>query len=302
MDGSSGNLLLDRLSAPERAAILTRMDLVDLPARTVLAEPGQPMQKVCFPTDGVVSIVTLLSDGEAVEAATCGREGMVGIDVFLGADGTDNVRIISQVSGAGWLIPSPEFQAFCARSDQLRLIMNHYARALLIQANQTAACNGSHTLEERLAKWFLLISDWIGQMQFDLTHEFAAMLLGVYRPSVTLAAGSLQQAGVIEYRRGHVNILHRDKLHGSACECYDVIRRAYDRLSAPLLGEGPGAVLFLTALVESGFDNRAFSRDARRDARTLRERAGELVGATKGLQQRAREIWGQRPEAVLVGG
>jgi Mn-dependent DtxR family transcriptional regulator len=105
-------------------------------------------------------------------------------------------------------------------------------------------------VEQRLAKWFLLLSDWLDREDFELTHEFVANLLGVYRPSVSVAAGALQRAGLIEYRRGHVLILDRYQLHEAACECYDVIRRAYDQLQVPLVGDGPGAVLHLAALID----------------------------------------------------
>src|ERR1051325_10850941 len=205
----TGNLLLDRLSDLERARVMERIEPVELPAHKVLAEPGRIMRAAYFPTDGVVSMVTLLTTGASVEAATVGKEGMAGVDLFLGGQGTENVRIICQVSGRGWSMDAGAFRQETEKSEEFRRVLERYARSYLVQATQSAACNSAHMVEQRLAKWFLLLSDWLDGEDFDLTHEFVANLLGVYRPSVTVAAGALQRAGLIEYKRGRVSILDR---------------------------------------------------------------------------------------------
>lgn len=252
MQDRSGNLLLDLLPEHERNRLLAAMEHVALPAHKVLAEPGRSMAAAYFPTDGVLSIITALSTGASVESASVGKEGMVGIDLYLGADGTNNVIIVAQVGGAGWRMDADRLRDEVANSADFRRVLSRYTRTFLIQTTQSAACNSAHQLEERLAKWFLLISDWLDGLSFSLTHEFVANLLGVYRPTVTVAAGALQRAGLIRYSRGRVEILDRDLLHEAACECYDVIRAAYDDLRLPLLGDGPGAMLHPSALVEYG--------------------------------------------------
>jgi CRP-like cAMP-binding protein len=246
----SGNLLLDLLPPQERARLLELMESVPLAMRDVLAEPGRPMPTVYFPVDGIVSFLTTLGVGQAVEAASVGWEGMVGVEVFLGGEGTDNIKIVCQVDGKAWAMDASTFRRESATPGPFREVVERYARTMLVQTTQSAACNGSHTVEERLAKWISLITDWLQRDDFPLTHDFAAALLGVHRPSVTLAAGALQRAGIIDYRRGQVRVLAGDELREVACECYDVIRRAYDRLKEPVAGDGPGAVLRYAATVD----------------------------------------------------
>ena len=242
MAEESGNLLLDNVPVEERARLLARMELVPLEVRDNLAEPGWPMRRVYFPVDGIISTMTILTDGTAVEAATVGYEGMAGIEVFLGAPGTENVRLVCQVDGKAWAMDAVAFREETRRDGPLRFVVERYVRTYIVQTTQSAACNGSHSVEERLAKWLCLLARWLDRSEFPLTHEFVAAMLGVHRPSVTLAAGALQRSDIIEYRRGRVHVLDLDALREVSCECFDVINRAYDELRIGIGGDGPGAV------------------------------------------------------------
>lgn len=205
-----------------------QMTELDLPIKTVLFEPGQRIDAVYFPLDGVVSLVTPLEDGAIVEVATVGNEGIVGVPVVLG--GSLAVRAISQVAGRALRIETAAFLAELERHGPLAALVQNYIQALFGQISQAAACNRLHSNEERLSRWLLMSHDRVGVDHFAITHEFLGQMLGSRRATVTLSAGILQAAGLIRYQRGHVTIVDRPGLEGVSCECYGVIKEELDRV------------------------------------------------------------------------
>ncbi len=197
----------------------------------MLFEPGQPVDAVYFPLDGVVSLVTPLEDGAIVEVATVGNEGLVGVPVVLG--GSLAVRAISQVAGRCLTMEVGAFLYELRTKSAFPRLVDSYVQALFSQISQAAACNRLHSNEERLARWLLMSHDRVGADQFFITQEFLAQMLGSRRATVTLSASILQRAGFIRYHRGHVEIVDRLGLESAACECYDVIRLALERVVVP---------------------------------------------------------------------
>ena len=225
------NRLLASLPPGERERLLPRMTEVFLKVKTVLFEPGQPIDAVYFPLDGVISLVTPLEDGDIVEVATVGNEGLVGVPVVLG--GSLAVRAISQVAGRCLTMEAGAFLSELGKRGGLSRVVDSYVQALFGQISQAAACNRLHSNEERLARWLLMSHDRVGADNFFITQEFLAQMLGSRRATVTLSASILQRAGFIQYRRGHVEITDRHGLESAACECYEVIRSALERVAVP---------------------------------------------------------------------
>ena len=223
-----GNRILQGVPARERNRLLATMDVVKLPTKTVIFEPGAPIEAVLFPISGVISLVTPLLDGSIVEVATIGNEGIVGVPHLTGEAVT--VRAISQVAGESLRMPAATFLAEWERSGSLRDVVQDYVSALFAQIAQAAGCNRLHSNEERLSRWLLMSHDRVGVDEFDITHEFLGEMLGSRRATVTLSAGVLQAAGFIHYHRGRVTIVDREGLEGVACECYHVIKAAHDRV------------------------------------------------------------------------
>jgi CRP-like cAMP-binding protein len=230
---ASDNRLLSLLPASDRERLLGRLAPVFLKVKTVLFEPGQPVEAVYFPLDGVISLVTPLADGAIVEVATVGNEGLVGVPAVLG--GSLAVRAISQVAGRCLTMETGAFLDELAPRGPLASLVENYVQALFGQISQAAACNRLHSNEERLSRWLLMSHDRVGTDRFLITQEFLAQMLGSRRATVTLSAGILQKAGLIRYQRGNVEIVDRHGLEGVACECYRVIQSGLDRVSAPVL-------------------------------------------------------------------
>jgi CRP-like cAMP-binding protein len=216
------NHLLACLPSPDRDRILAKLVPNFLKVKTVLFEPGEVVDAVYFPLDGVVSLVTPLEDGAIVEVATIGNEGLVGVPVVLG--GSLAVRAISQVAGRSLTMSASDFLDEMANSQPVSRLVQNYLQALFGQISQAAACNRLHSSEERLSRWLLMSHDRIGKDEFIITQEFLGQMLGARRATVTLAAGILQRAGLIRYHRGHIEIVDRDGLEDVSCECYRVIR------------------------------------------------------------------------------
>jgi CRP-like cAMP-binding protein len=233
VDSDSGiaggtNRLLDALPAARLPRLIGSLRPVFLDIRTVLFEPGQTIDYVDFPRNAVVSLVTPLKDGAAVEVATVGNEGIVGVPLVL--RGSLAVRAVSSV--AGWVdrIDASTFLGEVERDHALRELVADYLQALFGQIAQAAACNRLHSNEARLSRWLLMTHDRLGTDEFAVTHEFLGQMLGSTRPTVTLSAQTLQTAGLIRYHSGQVTIVDRAGLELVACECYRVIRTALDRL------------------------------------------------------------------------
>jgi CRP-like cAMP-binding protein len=228
---SSGeNRILTALPPSERQELFSLVRSVSLPVRTVLFEPGAPIDAVYFPTDGVISLVTPLHDGAIVEVATIGNEGIVGVPLVpLGGLA---VRAISQVAGHSLRVDAAAFVTLSERSQAFQRLVAKYTQALFGQISQAAACNRLHSSEERLSRWLLMSHDRVGSDQFMITQEFLGQMLGARRSTVSVSAAILQRAGLIHYVRGHVTIVDRAGLEAVACECYAVIKAELERVVA----------------------------------------------------------------------
>lgn len=224
------NRLLELLPNGERTRLRSSMDRIPIEPHDVIFRPGEPIRNVYFPLRGVVSLMTPLEDGSAVETATVGNEGMVGIHAFLGGGVIGNAQAIGQVPGETLRMNVDHFRAEVEGAGKLEQVLFAYAQALFAQISQGVACNGVHSIQERCARWLLESHDRAGSDQFLLTQEFLADMLAVRRASVTVAARTLQTAGLIGYERGRITVTDRRGLEEAACECYGVIKEEYRRL------------------------------------------------------------------------
>jgi len=224
-----GNDLIALLPVEEREKMLPHLEQLDIAVRQEVFQANRPIEHVYFPQTCVISIDTRMSDGVAVEIVAVGREGMVGLPVFLGGQQTPATGFC-QVSGRSLRMGADAFRAAVADNPTFNAILLRYTQALLTQVSQSAACNRVHTIEERCARWLLTTHDSVHREFFELTQEFLAEMLGVRRPSVSIAASILQRAGFIRYSRGRVQVVDRAGLESAACECYGVITREYARL------------------------------------------------------------------------
>jgi CRP-like cAMP-binding protein len=227
------NRLLELLPNGERLRLESSTQLIPIKPHDMLYPPGEPMEHVYFPLWGVVSLMTPLQDGSAVETAVVGNEGMVGVQAFLGGGTIGNAQAMGQVPGEALRMNADHFRAEVDAGGKLRQVMFNYSQALFTQISQGVACNGVHAIQERCARWLLEAHDRAGSDEFLLTQEFLSDMLGVRRPSVTVAARTLQTAGVIQYRRGRITVIDRERLEEASCECYHVIKDEYRRLVTP---------------------------------------------------------------------
>ena len=214
------------LAIPDREFGLLRphLEYVELPNHQILHEPGQKIEYAYFLNHGMISLVVLTSDGRSVEVAIVGHEGMVGTPLAVGLK-RGPYRTMIQISASGFRLKSEMLEELLPRTSELRVILNRYVQIQGLQVSQVAACNRLHEVEQRLARWLLMCQDRIGSDELPVTHEFLAQMLGTGRPSVSLAAGILQKAGMIENIRGTVKIVNRRGLEGAACECYAAMRQ-----------------------------------------------------------------------------
>jgi CRP-like cAMP-binding protein len=225
----TSNRVLASLAAADIEYLLPHLRAIDLPQEMVLFEAGDTMSRVFFPYGGVISLVVELSSGEMIEAAMIGREGVVGGLSALDSNISIS-RAIVQVAGAGSVVDVDHVRLLAERSVAFRTTLIKHEQVLLAQSQQSAACNATHTIEARLSRWLLRCRDLIGSDDLPLTQEFIAQMLGVRRTSVSIVAHTLQQAGLISYRRGHIKIEKPDALQQAACECYGTIRMRYNAL------------------------------------------------------------------------
>jgi len=209
--------------------ILSCMSIHDIDIREPLYESNQPIDTAYFPESGVMSIVTPIEGGPYVEAATVGYEGMVGLPLILGANATPTMAFC-QVAGRVWSISAADLLQHVERSAELSLALRRYTQTVFDLLAQSTACNRLHTIEERCARWLLLTQDRMSSDTFHLTQEFLAMMLGVHRPGVSLAAKGLQDANLISYKHGKVTILDGVGLEEVSCACYRIVRNAFDKL------------------------------------------------------------------------
>jgi CRP-like cAMP-binding protein len=223
------NQLLASLPQAEYLALLPALESVCIEHKQYLSGPDESITHVYFPRGAVISILAPMEDGQSVEGATIGIEGVAGLPVFLG-DGRAHDEVICQVAGPGARMTAENFRVAFERSPAFHDKLHRYTLALMGQLIRTAGCNRAHPVEERCARWLLMTADRVGCNEFRLTQEFLASMLGVRRPSVTVAAGLLQEAGLIQYRRGILTITDRERLEQSACEDYRLTRQIFDRL------------------------------------------------------------------------
>lgn len=224
------NLLLQALPEPVFEFLRPRLRRMDFHAGDVLFAAGDTINAIYFMHVGAVSLVVELSSGEMVESAMVGRDSVVG-----GAAALDDrhtvYKAIVQVPGAGVSLDIDAARHMAQESLAFRTAIFRHEQMILAQAQQSAACNATHNLSERLARWLLRVRDVTGSDSFQLTQEFIAEMLGVGRTSVSIVAHTLQQAGMISYSRGHIRIVNLDALRDAACECYGSVKYHYDRLT-----------------------------------------------------------------------
>jgi CRP-like cAMP-binding protein len=216
------NLILLALAALERDALFKKLEFIDMPTNFILHEAAEPITHAYFINDGLASVLSVMKDGKSVEVGLTGREGFVGLPLVIGF-GTSATQVVMQVAGNAYRIASADFKDALSCSRPLELALNRYVQSLSLQAVQVAACNRLHEVDERLARWLLMSQDRLGGDIVPLTQEFLAHMLGTRRASVAVAAGILQKAGLITYKRGRVKIEDRSRLEDAACECYSAI-------------------------------------------------------------------------------
>lgn len=227
---AGGNLFLDSLDSGERGRLLEGSTHVALPIGEELFGPQETVSHLYFPVSGVISLVIGMSDGDIVEMATVGREGVAGIPMALESGAAARASGISQIEGAAYRVSASHFRQEVARGGRLALNVSRVNRALFALVSQNAACNRLHSASQRCARWLLMTHDRVGRDSYRLTHEFLSQMLGSRRATVTQVALDLQTAGAITYRRGDLTILDRDLLTSRACECYGVMHDLFDNL------------------------------------------------------------------------
>ena len=223
------NRLLGLLSPRDFKRLRPHLHPIPLEYRQSLYRANKPIGFVYFIETGVGSLVNTMANGQAAEVGTIGNEGVVGLPLLFGDDRAPT-SVYVQVPGAGLRMKAALFEKELARSASMRSVMLRYAHAFFNQVAQSAACNHFHSLEQRCCRWLLMTHDRMQSDEFLLTQEFLAMMLGVQRTGVTVAAGALQRAGLIRYKRGNVTIIDRRGLIRRSCECYGVSKREFDRL------------------------------------------------------------------------
>ncbi|WP_036255902.1 Crp/Fnr family transcriptional regulator [Methylocapsa acidiphila] len=223
------NRLLSLLTKGDYERIRSHLQPIALEYRQSLYHARKPIGFVYFIETGVGSLVNTMANGEAAEVGTIGNEGVVGLPLVFG-DSRAPTSVYVQVPGAGLRMKATLFKKEMAQSASMRKVMLRYAHAFFNQVAQSAACNHFHTIQQRCCRWLLMTHDRMQSDEFLLTQEFLAMMLGVQRTGVTAAAGALQRAGLIRYKRGHVTILDRRALENLSCECYGVSKMEFDRL------------------------------------------------------------------------
>ena len=223
------NHLLGALPPPDFERLAPHLNLVPLPLGEILYEPGQQLQHAYFPTTAIVSLHYVMESGASAETAGVGNEGVVGIALFMGGDTTPSSAVV-KTAGHAYRLERRLLKEEFARAGLLQRLLLRYTQALITQMTQTAACNRHHSVEQQLCRWLLSTLDRVPSDELIITQELVASMLGVRREGITEAAGRLQSAGFIRYRRGHISVLNRVGLEAGACECYAVVKTELTRL------------------------------------------------------------------------
>jgi CRP-like cAMP-binding protein len=223
------NFLLAALPDPEWQRWRVLLEKVDMPLGQVLYESGGTLTHIYFPTTSIVSLLYVMENGASAEIAVVGKEGLVGVSLFMGGESTPS-RAVVQSAGHGYRLRAQSMKDEFNRAGPVLHLVLRYTQALITQMAQTAACNRHHSLDQQLCRWLLLSLDRLRANELAMTQELIANMLGVRREGVTEAANKLQQAGLISYARGRITVLDRPGLEKRTCECYAVVKREYDRL------------------------------------------------------------------------
>jgi CRP-like cAMP-binding protein len=224
-----GNHLLSTLPEDEYQRLAPYFEIVTLDLGQVLYESGEQIDYLYFPTSSMISLLQTLEDGMTSEVGLTGNEGVIGIALFLGGETTPNQAIV-QISGQAIRLKANLIQQEFSRGGNFQIMLLRFTQALITQISQTAICNRLHGVEQRFCRWLLLSHDRVKSNRLDMTQELIAKMLGGRRESVTVAAGRLQDAGLISYVRGQITILDRPGLEKTVCECYQVVKTEYERL------------------------------------------------------------------------
>jgi CRP-like cAMP-binding protein len=224
------NHILANLTDAEYQRILPHLENVDLSSGTIIYELGQPIDYLYFPLGSMISLVTQMEDGKIVEVGLVGSDGMSGISAFLGQK-TSPDRAFIQIPNGAARVKVEVIRTEFDRAEGVQKLLLRYAYVLMRQVSQTAACNASHTAEERLSRWLLMCRDRVQSDDLKLTQEFLAEMLGTRRATVNAAAVTLQSAGFINYNRGHIRIIDNAGLASFSCECYEALRKATNNVS-----------------------------------------------------------------------
>jgi CRP-like cAMP-binding protein len=223
------NHLLAALPTEEFERLAAHLELVPLPLGEMLYEPGGLLQHAYFPTTAIVSLHYVMESGASAESAGVGNEGVVGISLFMGGETTPSSAVV-QTAGHAYRLDGRLLKQEFNRAGLMQRLLLRYTQALITQMTQTAACNRHHSVEQQLSRWLLVTLDRSPSRELTMTQELVASMLGVRREGITEAAGALQRAGFIRYRRGHIAVLDRSGLEARACECYAVVRKELSRL------------------------------------------------------------------------
>ena len=229
LPGPHQNHLLAALPAAEFASLVEHLERVPLALGEMLYEPGSQLRHAYFPTTAIVSLHYVTETGASAETAGVGNEGVVGIALFMGGDTTSSSAVV-QTAGQAYRLERRLLVGEFNRAGALQRLLLRYTQALMTQMAQTAACNRHHTVEQQLCRWLLLTLDRLPSSELTMTQELVATMLGVRREGITEAAGKLQRAGFISYRRGHISVLNRAGLEHQTCECYGVVKKELNRL------------------------------------------------------------------------
>ena len=228
-DDPKQNLILAALPAQDYERMLPDLELVPMPLGWTMSESGDHVNFLHFPTTGIVSLIYDLENGSKSEVALVGNEGMVGISIFMGGDSMPSSTEV-QSAGSAYRLSRKVMKREFALGGQLQHLALLYTQALISQTAQTAVCNQHHSLDQQLCRWLLMSLDRLHENEVVITQELIANLLGVRRESITEAAGKLQKEGLITYSRGLIKVLDRPKLELKVCECYEVVKKEFDRL------------------------------------------------------------------------
>ena len=223
------NHLLAALPTAEFESLAAHLELVPMPLGKVLYEPGEQLLHAYFPTTAIVSLHYVMESGASAETAGVGNEGVVGISLFMGGNTTPSSAVV-QTAGHAYRLERRLLLEEFNRSGLVQQLLLRYTQALMTQMSQTAVCNRHHSVEQQLCRWLLLTLDRLPSNELVMTQELVASMLGVRREGITEAAGHLQRAGFISYRRGHIAVLDRSGLESLACECYAVVKKELGRL------------------------------------------------------------------------